>query len=176
LERQPAVADLARENAKLNNFSAQIKIITGDLRAPPPELSGSVFDWVLSNPPYWPAATHSLPQVESLAQAKFELTCTLEDVLTAAARFCRNGGRVGLIHLPERLTDLLSGLRRHHLEPKRLCLVSPKPGAPPHRVLIEAGKFARPGLKIEPPFVIHGLDGQYSSEMNEVYQGKPLSC
>lgn len=174
LELQPEVADLARENVKLNNLSAKVKVITGDLRTPPAELAGSTFDWVLSNPPYWPAATHHLPEAESLARAKFELTCTLEDVLMAAAGFCRNGGRVGLIHLPERLTDLLSGLRRYHLEPKRICLVFPKPGTPPHRVLIEAGKLARPGLKVEAPFFIHGADGQYSSEMIEVYQGKPL--
>ncbi|HBR34039.1 MAG TPA: SAM-dependent methyltransferase [Firmicutes bacterium] len=174
LELQPEVADLARENAKLNSLGEQIRIITGDLRTPPSELSGATFDWVLSNPPYWPGTTHPLPEAESLARAKFELTCKLEDVLKAAAGFCRDGGRVGLIHLPERLTDLLSGMRRYRLEPKRLCLVLPKPGAPPHRVLVEAEKFARPGLKVEAPFVIHGSDGQYSPEMIGVYQGKPL--
>ncbi|NLC52934.1 MAG: hypothetical protein GX770_03085 [Firmicutes bacterium] len=83
---------------------------------------------------------------------------------------------MGLIHLPERLTDLLSELRHNKLEPKRLCLVQPKPGAPPHRVLVEAQKLARPGLKVLAPFSIQGADGNFTPEMVRVYQGKPLGA
>ena len=147
LEIQPEVAALARENVKLNGLEERIRILTGDLRTPPPVLAAGSFDWVLSNPPYWPATTHLLPEGPALAQAKFELTCTLRDVVAAAAHLCRDGGRVGLIHLPERLTDPPQHIRHFKLEPKRLCLVQPKPGVRPHRVLVEAQKLARPGLK-----------------------------
>ncbi|NLW58845.1 MAG: tRNA1(Val) (adenine(37)-N6)-methyltransferase [Firmicutes bacterium] len=174
LEIQPEVAALARENVKLNGLEERIRILTGDLRTPPPDLVPGSFDWVLSNPPYWPATTHLLPVTPALAQAKFELTCTLRDVVAAASRLCRDGGRVGLIHLPERLTDLFVELRHFKLEPKRLCLVQPKPGARPHRVLVEAQKLARPGLKVLPPFSIQGADGNFSPEMVQVYQGKQL--
>lgn len=176
LEIQPEVAALARENIKLNGLEERIQILTGDLRTPPPVLAAGSFDWVLSNPPYWPATTHLLPEEPALAQAKFELTCTLRDVVAAAAHFCRDGGRVGLIHLPERLTDLLSTLRHFKLEPKRLCLVQPKPGVRPHRVLVEAQKLARPGLKVLAPFPIQGADGNFSPEMVQVYQGKQLGA
>ncbi|NLY91948.1 MAG: tRNA1(Val) (adenine(37)-N6)-methyltransferase [Firmicutes bacterium] len=174
LEIQPEVAALARENVRLNGLEERIRIITGDLRNPPPELTPGGFDRVLSNPPYWPAGTHPLPEAPCLAQAKFELSCTLEDVIRAAAFFSRNGGRVAFIHLPERLTDLLSIMRRYKLEPKRLCLVQPKPGAPPHRVLVEGEKLARPGLKVMAPFPIHGPDGEFSPEMKAVYRGNEL--
>ncbi len=174
LEIQPEVAALARENVRLNGLEERIRIITGDLRNPPPELTTAGFDWVLSNPPYWPAETHPMPEAPSLAQAKFELTCNLEEVIRAAAAFSRNGGRAAFIHLPERLTDLLSIMRRYKLEPKRLCLVQPKPGAPPHRVLVEGEKLARPGLKVMAPFAIHGPDGNFSPGMDAVYQGKEL--
>ncbi|NLM37413.1 MAG: methyltransferase [Firmicutes bacterium] len=176
LEIQPEVAALARENAKLNGLADRIRILTGDLRTPPAVLAAGSFDWVLSNPPYWPVTDHLLPEAPALAQAKFELTCTLRDVVAAAAYFCRNGGRVGLIHLPGRLPDLLCTLRHHKLEPKRLCLVQPKPGALPHRVLVEAQKAARPGLKVLPPFAIQGADGNFSPEMVQVYQGKQLGA
>ncbi|MBA2133762.1 tRNA1(Val) (adenine(37)-N6)-methyltransferase [Capillibacterium thermochitinicola] len=176
LEIQPEVAALARENVKLNGLEDRIRILTGDLRTPPADLAAASFDWVLSNPPYWPATAHLLPETPALAQAKFELTCTLRDVVAAAAYFCRNGGRVGLIHLPERLPDLLCALRDFKLEPKRLCLVQPKPGARPHRVLVEAQKLARPGLKVMAPFSIQGADGNFSPEMVQVYQGKQLGA
>ncbi|HHW12177.1 MAG TPA: methyltransferase [Firmicutes bacterium] len=174
LEIQPEVAELARENVKLNGLEERIRILTGDLRMPPAVLAAGSFDWVLSNPPYWPATARFLPGAPALAQAKFELTCTLRDVVAAAARFCRAGGRVGLIHLPERLAELLCELRHYKLEPKRLCLVQTKPGARPHRVLVEAQKFARPGLKVMAPFSIQGADGSFSPEMTRVYQGKQL--
>ncbi|HEY8393003.1 MAG TPA: tRNA1(Val) (adenine(37)-N6)-methyltransferase [Capillibacterium sp.] len=174
LELQPEVADLARENVRLNGLAERIRIITGDLRNPPPELTPGSFDWVLSNPPYWPAGTHPMPEAPCLARAKFELTCNLEEVIRAAAAFSRYGGRVAFIHLPERLTDLLSVMRQYRLEPKRLCLVLPKPGASPHRVLVEGEKLARPGLKIMAPFSIHGPDGRFSPEMEAVYRGGEL--
>jgi tRNA1Val (adenine37-N6)-methyltransferase len=174
LEIQSEVAALARENVRLNGLEERIRIITGDLRNPPPELTSAGFDWVLSNPPYWSAGTHPLPESPSLAQAKFELTCNLEEVIRAAANLCRNGGRVALIHLPERLTDLFTTMRRYKLEPKRLCLVQAKAGTPPHRVLLEGEKLARPGLKVLTPFVIQDPDGAYSREMLEVYRGKVL--
>lgn len=174
LELQPEVAALARINVEVNALTERITIMTGDLRTPPPELMKGSFDWVLSNPPYWPPATHPMPEAPCLAKAKFELTCNLKDVIQAAACFCRDGGRVGLIHLPERLTDLLDEMRRCKLEPKRLCLIQPKPGAPPHRVVVEGQKYARPGLKVLTPFSVHSADGTYSPEMIRVYQGKPF--
>jgi len=175
LELQPPIAALARRNVALNQLTGRITIVEGDLRNPPPELTARRFDWVVSNPPYWPPANHHVPASPLQAVAKFELTCNLSEVVMAAARFCREGGRVGLIHLPERLTDLLSTMRAARLEPKRLCLVHPKPEAAPHRVLVEGIKGGRPGLKVTKPLFIHGPDGVFSPEMNAVYEGRGLT-
>lgn len=174
LELQPEIAALARRNVALNQFDTRITIVEGDLRTPPPELSDRRFDWVVSNPPYWSPVTHQVPTSSLLACAKFELACNLSEVITAAARFCRDRGRVALIHLPERLTDLLSLMRAARLEPKRLCLVHPKPETAPHRVLVEGIKHGRPGLKVCKPFIIHQPDGEFTPEMNAVYQGRSL--
>ena len=174
LELQPEVAALARQNVVLNELETEIQIITGDLRALPQELVDRRFDWVLSNPPYWKASSHLHSASPVLARAKFELTCTLEEVIAAAARLCRSGGRVGFVHLPERLTDLLALMRAERLEPKRLCLVYPKPGTAPHRLLIEGKKNSRPGLKVLKPFYIHDQNGDFSTEMMAVYHGQNL--
>ncbi len=175
LEIQEQVADLAEENVKLNGFEDRLKIIRGDLRTPPPELTGGKFDWVVSNPPYWPPNSKTLPIINPvLARAKFELTCNLEQVVSTASRLCRGNGRVGFIHLAERLTDLLYLMRKHQLEPKRLCVVYPKPGSAPRRVLVEGKKNSSPGLIILAPFYIQQENGEFTPEMMEVYKGKPL--
>lgn len=176
LELQPQLVTLARRNVALNQLDGRITILEGDLRTPPPELAERAFDWVVSNPPYWSPITHQVPASSLLACAKFELTCTLPEVINAAARHCRDRGRVGLIHLPERLTDLLTFMRAARLEPKRLCLVHPKPGTAPHRVLVEGVKYGRPGLKVGKPFIIHEPDGEFTPEMKAVYQGRGLDA
>ena len=74
---------------------------------------------------------------------------TLEELCAAAGRLTKNGGRFALCHRPERLTDVLCALRAHNLEPKRLRLVSHRPGYPPSLLLVEAVRQGRPGLSIE---------------------------
>lgn len=77
-------------------------------------------------------------------------SCTLDQVLAAASRLLKNGGRFCICHRPERLADLLSGLRACSLEPKRLRLLLAAPGdAVPWLVLCEAKKGAGPGLQTE---------------------------
>ena len=71
-------------------------------------------------------------------------------MLAAASRLLKNGGRFCICHRPERLADLLSGLRACSLEPKRLRLLLAAPGdAVPWLVLCEAKKGAGPGLQME---------------------------
>jgi hypothetical protein len=50
LERQPAYAALARENAARNGMA--LDVVEGDLAAPPPALRRT-FDHVIANPPYF---------------------------------------------------------------------------------------------------------------------------
>jgi tRNA1Val (adenine37-N6)-methyltransferase len=174
LELQEEMAALAAANVILNKLEERIKIVQGDLREPPPEITGERFDWVVSNPPYRKAGDGPVSENPILARARFEITCTLEEVVAAAARLLREGGQAALIHLPERLTDLFYLFREYRLEPKRLCLVYPRPGMPPHRVLLEGRKGARGGLKVLKPFFLHSdspeAGEKFTREMLEVYR------
>ena len=168
---------MARENVKLNGLEERIQILTGDLRTPPPVLAAGSFDWVLSNPPYWPATTHLLPEAPALAQAKFEL-----DLYPAGC-----GGR-GSPFLPRRWaggTDPPAGTpdgppqsdyATLNWNRKGSAWYNRNRGLRPHRVLVEAQKLARPGLKVLAPFPIQGADGNFSPEMVQVYQGKQLGA
>ncbi len=53
--------NLARENAARNHVAAQIRFLQGDLLAP---VAGEVFDIIVSNPPYVPAADRASLAVE----------------------------------------------------------------------------------------------------------------
>lgn len=172
LEIQPEIADLARQNARLNDLEGRIKIITGDIRDLPVEMQGNQFPWIVSNPPYWSAATARLTGNPALDQAKFELTCTIDDVAKAARSLAKGNGRLVMVHLPERLPDILGAFRQYGFEPKRLQMVHAKPGEPPNRILIEGQRNGKPHLHVLPPLYVRDEHGEFTDEMMRIYEGR----
>ena len=109
-------------------------------------LPAGSFRYAVCNPPYYPVGSGYVPEDEALAVARTELRCTLEDACAAAAWLLQTGGSLWMVHRPERLTDLLCGLRAHDLEPKILKPVCAAPGAAPSLILVKATKGGKPGL------------------------------
>lgn len=173
LELQPEPAAMARESVALNGFTDQISIVEGDLRESPVNLLGESYTWIVSNPPYLPGNSR-LTGNPTLDRAKFEMTCTLEDLAKAAHRLSGGNGRLVMVHLPERLPDIFETLRRYHFEPKLMRLVHSGPNKPPNRVLIEAQKSGKPHLRVLSPLFIHDENGEFSMEMQRIYQGSPM--
>src|SRR5699024_3222376 len=106
LEIQEKLADMARRSVEMNNLSEKINVIVGDLRERQAELGQSYFDVVTCNPPYFktPKKTE-FNRNEYLSIARHEITCSLEDVVKAAKRYVKPGGKVAIVHRPERLVD-----------------------------------------------------------------------
>ena len=87
----------------------------------------------------------------------------------AAARALRWGGRLYLVHKPERLADLMVFLRAARLEPKRLRFVRHSAASAVSLVLLEARLGGKPGLQIEPELVLYGPDGSESAACRRIY-------
>ena len=139
VELDPAAAALARENLKGNGLTGEI--VAGDLAKAP--LTGDM-DLVVSNPPWYPEGSG-----RKGGPGRME-SCTLPDLCRAAAEALKPKGRFALVHVPDRLADLLTQLRKAGLEPKRLQFCRGRADKPPYAVLIEAVKGARPGLAVLP--------------------------
>ncbi|MCI9264355.1 MAG: methyltransferase [Oscillospiraceae bacterium] len=139
VELDPVAADLARGNLAENGLAGEI--LEGDLGTTAlPE----GMDLVVSNPPWYPRGSGA-----EGGPGRME-GCTLQTVCAAAARALRPKGRFALVHSPERLVDLLAGLRGAGLEPKRLQFCRGRGDRPPYAVLAEGVKGGRPGLKVLP--------------------------
>ncbi len=106
---------------------------------------------------------------EGRAAARGESRCTLEDLCTRAAGLCRSGGKVFLSYRPERLCELLRQCAHVRLEPKRLRLVHHRPSAEASILLLEARKDGKPGLRIEPPLILHDDAGNETEEYKRIY-------
>ena len=138
IDRDPLAAQTARDNLARNGLAGEI--LTGDIREN--HFTTGSQDLVIANPPYFPLGNGT-----SGGPARCEEHCTLDELCAAAARLTRNGGRFALCHRPERLVDVVTSLRAHGLEPKRMKLISHGPGHPPSLLLVEAVRQGRPGLE-----------------------------
>lgn len=128
VELNPVMADLAARNVFLNELEAKVFVREGDYRSIRELYPAESFDVVLANPPYRPVAHGQVNKISGVARARHEFTATLENVVTAARYALRFGGRFAMVHLPERLGEILVALHEHQMEAKRLRLVQPKPG------------------------------------------------
>ena len=169
LEIVPEAAELARENMCVNGFAERSRVVCGDIREHRQLFTAGGFDTVVANPPYFPAGSGKAPQDAGRAAARGELSCTLEDVCTAAAFLCRTGGSFYIVHKPERLSEVFCTMTACGIEPKRLRTVHSRASAAPSLVLIEGRRGGKPGLTVEPPLVLTASDGGESEEFKRIY-------
>jgi tRNA1Val (adenine37-N6)-methyltransferase len=170
VEIQKEMADMAARSVAMNRLEAKIHVFCSDLREEPGRhLKRGFYDVVVTNPPYMPKGQGAVNPDRPLAIARHEITCTLDDVATAAQALLKDRGKLFMVHRADRLVDLCAVLRAHTLEIKRIRPVQPFPGRPANQVLLAAAKRGKPGAVIEPPLSIYTKPGVYSDEINRIY-------
>lgn len=172
VEIQPRLADMAARSVRLNGLEERISIIEQDLREWRVGGERELYDAVTVNPPYLPLRSGDHKGNHHQAMARHELGCKLEDVVAACARSVRRGGRVSMVHRPSRLADIIDLMRKHKLEPKRIRFVHPRVEAEANMVLIEATREGRPEVRLLPPVIVYGDDGDYTPELLAVFYGE----
>ena len=169
LEIQPESADMAARSVRLNHLENKVHIVNGDIREADRLFGAGSYHVVTSNPPYMTDLHGIKNPNEAKAIARHEILCTLEDVVSQAAKLLAPCGRFYLVHRPFRLAEILTCLCSHGLEPKRMRLVHSYEDREPNMVLIEALKGGRSGMTVEKPLIIFEKPGVYRSEIREVY-------
>ena len=168
VEIQSAACEIARENVRVNALDDRLQVVCADLR----EYAAGKhpkFDVAVSNPPYFPVQGGAIARNEAQAIARTELCCSFDELCLAVSRLLNYGGRFCLVHRPERLAELLSTLRSHRLEPKRLRCVRNDARSDVCLVLIEARLGAGIGLNIEQELILSNPDGTPTGEYRRIY-------
>jgi tRNA1(Val) A37 N6-methylase TrmN6 len=165
VEIQPKLHDMALRSIRLNNKQDQITMRLGDLKDLPDLYKNDKFDLVTVNPPYFdtPSGQHQNLN-EHLTIARHEVTTSLETVIETASKLTKSGGKMTMVHRPDRLVDIFTLLRHYKLEPKRMQLVYPKRDKEANIVLIEAMRDGKKALKTLPPFYVFNDEGIYTEE------------
>ncbi|MGE5472789.1 MAG: tRNA1(Val) (adenine(37)-N6)-methyltransferase [Ignavibacteriales bacterium] len=169
IEIQEKVANMAQRSVIMNQIDKRVKIINTDLKQGPEILGLSSMDAVVSNPPYRTKNCGMENPDDAKAISRHEILCTLEDVIIASKKLLKPGGKLFIVHRPDRLVDLICLLRKNDIEPKRLRFVHSRPEIAPNMVLVEALRGGGKHLKVEKPLYIYEEGTRYSQEVLEIY-------
>ncbi|MCJ8015093.1 tRNA1(Val) (adenine(37)-N6)-methyltransferase [Paenibacillus sp. KQZ6P-2] len=171
IEIQPRLAGMARRSVTLNQMQERIIIREGDLRELYKETGHGVYDAITVNPPYMPLNGSDIKLNRHQAIARHEISCTLEEVIQTCFRLVKPGGKVSMVHKPQRLGDIMALMRQYRLEPKRLRFVHPRAHLEANMVLIEAIRDGKPEVRLLPPLIVYDENNQYCPEIMDIYYG-----
>lgn len=146
VELQSPLCALADRSVRENGFSDRFDIFNGRVQAFSERAYAGKFSLILANPPYCEPRSGFVSEEDSSALARWELELTLAELMKSAANALKFGGRFALAHRADRLTDVLSEMRRYQLEPKRLRLLVGGRKKEGYLILVEGVKGGKKGL------------------------------
>ena len=137
---------------------------------PAGRISKHLFDVVVTNPPYFRRGGAIPNAATGKYIARHETTATTEDFIRVASTLLPDGGDFFMVHRPDRLVDICTAMRHHHLEPKELQMVTPHPEEPANILLIHGIKGAGPELRLLPDISVRDQDGEYTPLIHRIYE------
>lgn len=142
VERQAAYAILAQRNG--------LDVVQADLSALPADLRQRTFDHVIANPPYHWAGP---PSDDPGRDAAFREETPLPVWCDVARRRLVTGGWLTMIHLAERLPDVLAGLVG--FGSISVLPLTPREGRAAGRVVVRARKGGKAAFQLLAPILVH---------------------
>jgi len=160
VELQESLVRNAKKNAEINGLADRVSVIHQDIKKMKfgPDVLHS-YDLVVSNPPFRKTKTGLISPSDERAMARHEIHLPIATLTKAAFSMLKHHGRLCVIHLPERLAEIMAAMRFAHSNTHSEAKM----------VLIESVKEGRPGLLVEPPLYMYGQTGQYTEEMRAIY-------
>ncbi len=188
IELQEGLVRLAAKNVALNDMQERVRIVHADIKemkfgSAEERKPGSAshyelhsYDLVVSNPPFRKIRTGLISPSDERAMARHEIHLPVAELMNSALSLLKHHGRLCIIHLPERLAEVMEVMRKYYLEPKRLRFIHSNESSEAKMVLIEAVKEGKTGLKVERPLYMYAGDGSYTDEVRAIYGRNIQPC
>lgn len=173
VEREAALAQLARDNIRDNGLSDRARVVQCDLVEVAAEVLSAegvlpdTFDHVIANPPFH-AEGYGTPAQSDLKSVSHAMPpATLDHWLRFLARMCRPGGRASVIHKADALAEVLEAFGRR-FGGIMVLPIQPREGEPAIRILVQGIKGSRAPLRILAPAILHGEGHEFTSGASAV--------
>jgi len=162
IDIDPFVCRLCEENARDNDLS-----ITVHNQSVETALLKKRFDCIVTNPPFYDPKNFRISQTKTLAN--FE-TVPLDVWINFCIRHLKHGGRFYIIHIPERLSDILDCIKMQ-LGKIEITPIYAYKNQKAKKIIVEAKKGSNEQLKFLPPKIIHNDRGEFSPDMANILNG-----
>lgn len=176
IDIQEELVEMAGRSVALNGLCEKIVIRLADIRDIKHIFPSRSFDVVVANPPYRKINSGRINPDREKALARHEITGTLEDFLQAGGYVLKPAGRAYFIYPATRMVELLSSMRRVHVEPKRLRIVHSDDKEFGKFVLAEGVREGGEELEVIPPLFIYDEKGEYTEEMTSIFRDISFPC
>ena len=171
VEIQKDVYELGKESIKINKLENRIDFINADINELYKEIDTETFDVITCNPPYFKVNESSnLNDSEYKTIARHEIKPDLDKLFKIAKKLLKNKGNIAIVHRPERLSDIVSEMKKNNIEPKRIQFVYPSINSEANILLIEGTKNGNHGVKILPPLISHKQNGEYTEQVKQFFE------
>ena len=176
IEIDPAECGLALHNIAANRLEARCRVIEADLLAPEAEreragLAKESANLVLSNPPFLRADAARLSPDPDRARAHAMPQDGLERWCRTLAWLTAPDGQLVLIHRADALADLLKALEGR-FGALTIRPILPRADQNASRILVTGRKGSRAALTLQPGFVLHRADGEFTDEAAALHAGE----
>ncbi|MFM9943251.1 MAG: tRNA1(Val) (adenine(37)-N6)-methyltransferase [Hyphomicrobiaceae bacterium] len=175
LEREPALADLARQNAQRNDLADRVTVIEADMARGGAIAQGAgghealrpaMFDHLLANPPYRVIGSGTAPM--GLKAAAHQLgQGDLERWMAALATLARSDATLTLIHEAAALAEVLAALDGR-FGALRILPIHPRVNRAATRILVQGRKASRAPLVLQAGFVLHQETSGFTPEAEAI--------
>ncbi|WP_201837930.1 tRNA1(Val) (adenine(37)-N6)-methyltransferase [Microvirga zambiensis] len=173
VERDPALAELCRQNCRDNDVPGDIAV--ADVLDKGSRLAAGLqpesADIVLTNPPFLEEGQARISPDRGRAAAHAMPAGGLDAWLKACTGLLKPKGRLVLIHRADRVAECLRVLETW-LGGVELRFVHPNSGRPAIRFLLAGIKGSRAPLTILPPLILNGPDGLFTPEAEALHRGE----
>jgi tRNA1Val (adenine37-N6)-methyltransferase len=156
---EPSVAE-AQMNFSNSPWPGRIKTLQSSLQ----EFSlnaGQVYDFILTNPPYFSNSLKSPVARQNLA--RHDASLSLPELVRHTGRLLSAKGLFSVILPFDQGANFRAACEKNGLHLNRTLTVLPKPASPPKRIVMEFGKLKN-SSPVETELTILGHEGKFTAE------------
>lgn len=167
IELQQSLLDLARLNARENNFEGRIEYFNADISQPPAACEPNSYHHVISNPPYLKKNGSTASPYVTKAVAHMDSHIELGEWVRLCLRMLKPLGYLTLVHRADRLDDIIAALHGKAGDIIIFPLWSTM-DKDARRIIIQARKGGKGIIALKPGLIVHTSDGTFTPQAEAI--------
>ena len=158
MEIQKEIFSLGSDSVRENHMEQDIELICDNILNAKNYFPGNNFDVVLCNPPYFKVHHEDFVNQNKIKGiARHEIEVNLKQIIETASFLLNSRGRLYMVHIPERIDEIIVYAHQFKMAVKHIVFVSSKEGKEPVLCLTTLMKDGKFGCRISPQLSIGNL-------------------